>query len=92
MADKTTTSYELKFEWLFLDGDTRVLTLKNPKAEITKAEITALEQLILDAPQEATDVSTPLLIGDRASSQFRRINLVTRETITTTELDLKEVN
>lgn len=88
MADKLTTTYELKFEWLFLDGDTRVLTLKNPKTEITTAEITALEQLILDAPKEATDISTPLLIGDKASSQFRRINLVTREEIRTTELDL----
>lgn len=88
MADTTTTSYQLKFEWLFLDGDTRVLTLKNPKAEITTAEITELETLILDAPETATDVSTPLLVGDRASSNFRRINLVTRETITTTNMDL----
>lgn len=88
MADKTTESYELKFEFLFLDGDTRVLTLKNPKEEITTAQITALETLIKDEPETPQDVSTPLLIGDKAGSDFRRINLVTKDTIYKTTLDL----
>lgn len=87
-TDVTTFSYELKFEFLFLDGDTRVLTLKNPKETITTAEITALETLIKDEPETAQDVSTPLLIGDKAGSEFRRINLVTRDTITRTVLGL----
>ena len=85
MADKVTTTYELKLEWLFQDGDTRVATLKNPKAEITTADITSLESLILDATAETP---TPLLIGDKSQGAFRRINLVTRETKTTMDLDL----
>lgn len=88
MADKTTTSYELKFEFLFQDGDTRVLTLKNPKSTITSAEITAIENLIKDTPTSQEEVSTPLLVGDRANGEFRRINLVTRDTITKTTMDL----
>lgn len=87
-ADKTTWSYELKFEFLFVDGDTRVLTMKNPKGTITTAEITAIEDLIKDAPETPQDVSTPLLVGDKTGSEFRRINLVTRDTITRTVLGL----
>ena len=85
MADKLTTTYELKFEWLFQDGDTRVTTLKNPKNEITTSEVTELQALILDATSETP---TPLLIGDKAGSNFRRINLVTRETKLVTNIDL----
>lgn len=85
MADKVTTTYELKLEWLFQDGDTRVTTLKNPKAEITTEEITELESLILNATAETPE---PLLIGDKSQGTFRRINLVTRETKITMDLDL----
>ncbi|MBQ3306110.1 hypothetical protein IJH02_01590 [Candidatus Saccharibacteria bacterium] len=88
MADTATTTYELKFEWLFLDGDTRVFTLKNPKSTITTEEIQAIETLIIDAPQEQTDVQTQLLVGDKAGSLFRRINTVVRETKTVTKLDV----
>lgn len=88
MPDETTVSYELKFEFLFLDGDTRVTTLKNPKTTITTEEITALETLIKDEPQTAQDVSTPLLVGDKTGSEFRRINLVTKDTISRTVLGL----
>lgn len=88
MADKQTVTTNLKFEWLFLDGDTRVFTMKNPKETITTAEIQAIETLIIDAPQEQTDVQTQLLIGDKASSLFRRINTVVREQVTTMDLDL----
>lgn len=86
MADKTSTVKQLKFEWLFVDGDTRVLALKNPKSEIENSEITALENMILDT---AGSPSTPLLVGDKTSAAFRRINLVVRETVTTTTYDLE---
>ncbi len=88
MADKQTVTTNLKFEWLFLDGDTRVFTMKNPKDGITTSEITAIEALIIDAPQEQTDVQTQLLVGDKAGSLFRRINTVVREQVTTMDLDL----
>lgn len=88
MADKQTVATTLKFEWLFNDGDTRVFTMKNPKDGITTSEITAIETLIIDAPQEQTDVQTQLLVGDKTGSLFRRINTVVREQVTTMDLDL----
>ena len=88
MADKQTVTTSLKFEWLFLDGDTRVFTMKNPKETITSSEITAIEALIIDAPQEQTDVQTKLLVGDKAGALFQRINTVVREQVTTMTLDL----
>lgn len=83
MADKTTTSNELKVENLFVDGDTRTITLKNPKATITTNEINALETLILNGAE-----ANSLLIGDKYGSDFRRIQTVRKVSKTTTEYDL----
>lgn len=83
MADKTTTSNELKIENLFVDGDTRTITLKNPKTNIQKSEITALENLILNGAQ-----SNSLLIGDKYGSDFKRIQTVRRISKQTIEYDL----
>lgn len=82
MADTVTTSYEAKFEWLFLDGDTRTFTLKNPPEEIDVTDISNLQTLILNGGQST------LLIGDKTGAVFRRINSVTRVNTTKTELDL----
>lgn len=84
--DTVTTTYELKFEWQFVDGDTRTFTAKNPKSTITIAEITELENLILNGGgSEPT-----LLIGDKANAAFMRINTVVKETKTTMTLNLDE--
>lgn len=89
MADKVTTTYQLKFEWLFVDGDTRTLTLQNPKETIQTNEITELENLILNAQSESDPNSgVTLLIGDKTSADFRRINMVTKETVTKAVIDL----
>lgn len=89
MADKLTTTYELKFEWLFVDGDTRTFTAKNPKETITVSEITNLENLILNAKNEDDPASgVTLLVGDKTNADFRRINTVIRETTQTVVLDL----
>ncbi len=82
MADTQTITHELKIENLFLDGDTRTITLKNPKTEITAAEIGELETLIINGG------TSTLLIGDATGAAFRRINTVTRVTTTRTDLDL----
>lgn len=84
--DTVVTTYELKFEWQFVDGDTRTFTAKNPKATITTAEITELENLILNGG----DSAPTLLIGDKASAAFMRINTVVKETKTTMTLNLDE--
>lgn len=83
MADKTTTTDELKFEWLFYDGDTRTFTAENPKETITAQEITALETLILNGGGSAT-----LLIGDKAGAEFYKIKQVVKESKSITTLDL----
>lgn len=83
MADKTTSTDELKIENLFTDGDTRTITLKNPKDTITTEEITALETLIKNGTGEAS-----LLIGDKYGSDFKQIWEVRRIEKTTTEFDI----
>lgn len=82
MADTQTTTRELKIENLFQDGDTRTITLKNPKAEITVSEIGELETLILNGG------TSTLLLGDQTGAPFRRINEVRRVTTTRTVLDI----
>lgn len=84
MADKVTTTNELKINNLFVDGDTRTITLKNPKATIETSEITALETLI----KNGSDGSASILIGDKYGSDFRRIQEVTRVSKITHEYDL----
>lgn len=84
MADKITTTNELKIENLFVDGDTRTITLKNPKATIETSEITALETLI----KNGSDGSTSLLIGDKYGSDFKQIWEVRKTSKTTMDFDL----
>lgn len=83
MADKVTTTNELKIENLFTDGDTRTITLKNPKTSITTGEITALETLIKNG-----DGTTSILIGDKYGSDFKQIWEVRKTSKTTTDFDL----
>ena len=85
MADRTTTTNQLKFEWLFVDGDTRTFAEDNPKATITPAEITELETLILNGGGS----SPTLLVSDKSNAAFRRINTVVTESKTTTIYDLE---
>lgn len=82
MADQISTEYDLLIDTLYIDGDTRRITLKNPKDEISEQQITTLETMILNGG------TSTLLIGDRTGSPFRRINKVTRRTTTTAKLDL----
>lgn len=79
MADITTNSSVLKIENLFVDGDTRTITLKNPTATIAQADIQSLDSYLRD---------NNLLIGDKWGGNFGRI--VEVKTVTTTRkfLDL----
>lgn len=83
MADKIIRSNELKINNLFVDGDTRLITLKNPKDNITRSQITALETLIKNG-----DGTASLLISDKYGGDFRRIEEVRRVNKTTTEYDI----
>lgn len=79
MADIQTNTQSLKIEGLFVDGDTRTITLKNPKSSITTSEIKSLETFM-----QANNV----IIGDRYAGTFGRIESVTRVTEQRTEIDL----
>ena len=45
MADMVSQSSELKMEALFVDGDTRTFSVKDPKSNINQADITALKKM-----------------------------------------------
>ena len=64
MADMVKTSAVLNIECVFNDGDTRTITLKNPKSNVTESEISNLETFMDE---------NKIIIGDRDSSDFRKI-------------------
>lgn len=82
MADKIERSYDLKFVWLFEDGDTRTQTMKYPTSDITTTQVKELETLIINGDEPT------ILVGDKTGAPFRRINSVTRTTTQTISLDL----
>lgn len=71
------TTKELKIDLQFADGDTRLVTLKNPKTTIQTSEITELNDLI---------ANNNLLIGDKNGAAFSNIGTVSKVTKTTTEI------
>ena len=64
MADIIKTASLLNIECVFLDGDTRTITLKNPRSNVTESEISNLETFMDE---------NKIIIGDRDSSDFRKI-------------------
>lgn len=78
-ADTVTSSADLKFNWQFVDGDTRLTTLPNPKVGLTAQEC---REVINSA------VSDGLLIGDKAGAALTGVVQVYTERINKTKLDL----
>lgn len=81
MADVTKISRSLIIENVFVDGDTRSVTLKNPRSNISESQITDLNSFLQE---------TNILIGDKNGSTFGRIKKVTRRNSTTTYLDISD--
>lgn len=79
MPDIITTSENLKVETLYVDGDTRTITLKNPKDAISDDQITELNAFIQ---------ANNLLIGDKTGATFGRISKVTKVSQSRTDIDL----
>lgn len=79
MAHVFTQETSLKIENLFVDGDTRNITLKNPKSEITTSEITELQTFMQQ---------NNIIIGDSHGGTFGRIEAVTRINEQRMHLDL----
>lgn len=78
-ADTVTSASELKFNWQFADGDTRLMTAKNPKAGLTAEQA----QSVID-----NAVNKKLLVGDKAGAELAGVVQVYTELSTKTKLDL----
>ena len=79
MADIIKTASLLNIECVFLDGDTRTITMKNPRGNISSSDIENLETFMQ---------TENIIIGDRDSSDFRKIKKAVKRETATTYLDL----
>ena len=79
MADILKTASLLNIECVFLDGDTRTITLKNPLSNISSSDIENLNTFMHD---------NNIIIGDRDSSDFRKIRKAVKRDTTTSYMDL----
>ena len=80
MADIIKTATLLNIECVFNDGDTRTITLKNPRSNISASDIETLENFM---------ETNQIIIGDRDSSDFRKIKKAVKRETTTRYLDLE---
>ena len=64
LADTIKSSSELKITWEFADGDTRVTTVKNPRSDLTLADLRAFE---------SATVSSQVIIGDKTGAAVTKI-------------------
>lgn len=79
MADITKTKGTLQLVAEFTDGDDRTITVDNPKATLTAAEINAVS---------AYAKTNNILIGDKAGADFSRFKSAKKIAQTTKYLDL----
>lgn len=80
MADTVSYSNELKIDALFVDGDTRTLNVKNPKANIAQSDIAALNTFMQ---------TNNILVGDKYGGRFGRIDTASVVNKSTVNLDLE---
>lgn len=80
MADKITQTSELKLEAKFYDGDTRTLTIENPKSTVDKAAVKAFE---------ATAKETQAILGDKTGAAFVGISTAKTRSVKRTDVDLR---
>jgi len=77
MADKQSTSTQLKIVAKFSDGDERTISYDNPRSDITAAEIKALDSL-----------ASGVLIGDKYGAPFSTFADAGIYQITQVDLDI----
>ncbi len=80
MADTVKSSNDLKMEFGFYDGDTRTVTLENPRPDLTAADIKAVGTLAKN---------TNPIIGDKGGARVVGINTAKIFEKTDYNLDLK---
>lgn len=79
MPDTISSNETIQFEYAFVDGDTRISNVKNPKENISAADIIELNQFLR---------VNNALVGDRYNSTFAQINYAKRVNKTTTTFDI----
>ena len=80
MADTIKSGSELLIECVFQDGDTRTITLNNPRDDLSATDIENLETFMQ---------TNNIIIGDRDGFDFRNIKRAVKRETTTTYLDLE---
>lgn len=80
MADTVARSNELKFETMFVDGDTRTFNVKSPKSNVSQTEIAALNTYMQ---------TNNIMVGDKYGGRFGKITSATTVDKTTVTLDLE---
>lgn len=80
MADKVTTSSELKLVAKFNDNDTRTITIDSPKDSLTAADINAVGTTIKN---------NNVILGDKGASAFNSFIEAKKVSLTRTTLDLR---
>lgn len=80
MADKFTTTNELKIGFTFKDGDTRLVTIPNPKSGITADEV---------SEATAEIITNKLLVGDQTQAEITGVYTAYVENKSIAELDLE---
>ena len=79
MADTITNSTILKTKFYFVDGDDRTINIKNPRSDITSADIQSLESWMQN--------NQPL-VGDKMQAAFGKILSAEKITTNTRALDI----
>ena len=79
MADTVKAETTLKIDTLFVDGDTRTITLKNPRSNLSGNDISEL-----NAFMQANNI----IIGDKAGATFGRIQKAATVQKNTISLDI----
>ena len=80
MADKVTQTSELKLDFAFYDGDNRVVSVDNPRSDVTVAQLLAVGN---------TAKTTGAIIGDKASAVCVGLQGAKKVAKTVTQLDLR---
>lgn len=81
MADTVSYSNELKMEALFVDGDTRTFSIKNPRTNLSESDITTLNSFMQE---------NNILVGDKYGGRFGRLTNAETVNKTTVTVDLEE--
>lgn len=77
IMDIQTTKNTLQLVAEFIDGDTRTITLDNPRSSLTAADIDNLNPVMIAG-----------LVGDKAGAQFYRWKTAAKVNKVVTELDV----